>query len=346
MSRAATVYYVRFGGPNPGMVGRRATDNATGNRVGVEEVSRERDRAGSTSTAPGRTMSNVYSQRDVSRLFNMTTSRLQYWDKSGFLSPSGHNGRHRCYTFQDLIAIRSVKTLLDNGISLQRTRRILAKLKEALPRTSHPLGRLRIMADAKTVIVTDVERDFEADTGQLLLDFDVKSLESQVAALPSQQANSRHMSAYEWYLEGCRLDECEETLYLAEQAYHRAIHMDPTLANAYTNLGNLLYRTGGVEDAKALYKKAIEVDVNQPEAHYNLGFLEFDAGRFKEAEGCFSRAIELDNTFADAHFNLAITCFRLGKTEHAELRLKTYLSLDPEGPWAETARQRLEELSR
>jgi tetratricopeptide (TPR) repeat protein len=290
-------------------------------------------------------MSGVYSQKDVCRLFSVTRSRLRYWDKSGFLSPSGRNGRRRCYTFQDLIAIRSVMTLLDNGISLQRTRRILAKLRDALPRSSHPLGRLRILADAKTVIVTDVDRDIEADTGQMLLNFEVKSLENQVAELPNHEPESRHMSAYEWYLEGCRLDECEETLALAEKAYHRAIHMDPTLANAYTNLGNLLYRTGSAEDAKALYEKAIEVDGKQPEAHYNLGFLEFDAGRFVDAEACFSRAIELDATFADAHFNLAITCFRLGKTEHAEQRLRTYLSLEPEGPWADTARQRLDELS-
>jgi tetratricopeptide (TPR) repeat protein len=290
-------------------------------------------------------MSGTYTFKEVSRLFGITESRLRYWDRSGFLSPSGHNGRRRCFTFQDLIGIRSVKTLLENGITLQRTRRILSKLREAIPKSAQPLGRLRIMADAKTVVVADADRDFEADTGQLLLDFSVKSLEDEVVSeFPDKQAEERLLSAYEWYIEGCRLDESEETLALAEEAYHRAIHLDPTMANAYTNLGNLLYRTGAAEDAKALYQKAVEVNPNQPEAHYNLGFLEFEEGRLEEAKACFKRAIELDATFADAHFNLAITSVRLGETAQAVQQLEAYLSLEPTGAWADVARQRLQEI--
>ena len=33
--------------------------------------------------------------------------------------------------------------------------------------------------------------------------------------------------AFEWYLEGCRLDEDPTSLAKAEEAYHRAIHLDP-----------------------------------------------------------------------------------------------------------------------
>jgi tetratricopeptide (TPR) repeat protein len=164
--------------------------------------------------------------------------------------------------------------------------------------------------------------------------------------LPDKAEEERVTSAYEWYLKGCALDENPETLTFAEEAYHKAIYLDPTLANAYTNLGNLLYRKGGAEDARVLYQKAIEVDEDQPEAHYNLGFLEFEARRFSEASVCFSKAVALDDTFADAHFNLAITLFRLGNTEKAETQLQTYLSLEPSGPWADVARRRLQELGR
>jgi DNA-binding transcriptional MerR regulator len=332
--KAAMVYYVEFGGMNPGVIGKRVSDGHrqedTGKEVALPKGLAFRRR----SEAPGRTMSTSYSFKEVSKLFGIAEKRLRYWDKSGLLSPSGHNGRRRCFTFQDLIGLRSVKTLLDNGISLQRTRRIVGKLKEALPKSAQPLGKLRIMADAKTVVVADAERNFEADTGQLLLDFDVKSFEKEVVSeFPDKSADERVLSAYEWYLEGCRLDETEETLSLAA-----------TLANAYTNLGNLLYRTGSVEDAKALYRKATEVDVNQPEAHYNLGFLEFEADRLETAKQSFEKAVELDNTFADAHFNLAITLYRLGETAEAKRRLETYLSLEPTGPWADVARQRLHEL--
>lgn len=347
MTKATTICYVRFGSVNPGIIGRRFIGRAEEREGGeIDESPNHEKRGDGPTELPVRIMSGVYTVKDVSRLFDLSEGRLRYWDKSDFLSPTGYDGRRRCYTFQDLIGIRSLKTLLDNGISVRRARRILKKLRDAIPRSSHPLSKLRIMADAKTVVVADADREFDADTGQLLLDFEVRTLQSEVAELTDQAEKTEELSAYEWYLEGCRLDECADTLKEAEEAYHRAIHLDPSLANAYTNLGNLLYRTGSVEDAKALYEKAIEVDSHQPEAHYNLGFLEFEARRFPSAEAHFTRAVKLDSTFADAHFNLAITFYRLGKNERAQSQLETYLSLEPNGVWADLARQRLEEISK
>jgi len=215
-------------------------------------------------------------------------------------------------------------------------------LKEKLPLGPHPLGRLRIRGDARNIVVVDDDREFEAASGQLLIDFSVKSIEeSVVAELPSHKRSRENRTAYEWYLEGCRLDEDPATLAKAEEAYHRAIYLDPKLANAYTNLGNLRYRAGESEDAKILYAKAIEVDGGQPEAHYNLGFLEFEDGNLGRARDCFERAVVLDPTFADAHFNLAMTLYRLDIEQGAREHWRSYLALDPEGPWAEIARRRL-----
>ena len=195
------------------------------------------------------------------------------------------------------------------------------------------------------MVVADDDHEFEVHSGQLIMDFSVQSIhESIVAELPSHRQDPDHRSAYEWYLEGCRLDETEELLELAEEAYHRAIYLDPTLANAYTNLGNLRYRAGAAQDAKTLYIKAIEVDRNQPEAHYNLGFLEFEDGELEKAWRCFEQAVELDPTFADAHFNLAMTLFRLDEDDLARNHWRRYLSLEPTGPWADIARRRLQEV--
>lgn len=341
-----SVIFVRFGGPRRGEVGRLELRHGARRAPGAASVwpTAEDEERLDEPRAPGRIMSETFSRREVCRLFDISDGRLRYWDRSGFLSPTGRDGRTKCYTFQDLISVRSAKTLLDNGVSLQRTRRILTELREKLPRSTHPLGQLRIRGDARTVVVIEDEREFEADSGQLLLDFSVSSLEQTIVSeLPARRAAAERRTAYEWYLEGCRLDENEATLTQAEEAYHRAIHLDSSLANAYTNLGNIRYRAGAVEDARALYEKAIEVDPAQPEAHYNLGFLEFEVGAFEEAEACFRRALDLDPTFADAHFNLAMTVFRMGLVDEARVHWKRYLSLEPTGPWAEIARRRLQE---
>jgi DNA-binding transcriptional MerR regulator len=341
VSDPTPVVYVRFSGPRRGESGVRLVGEIE-DLVRIAAEGRANDAPRPTLRAPGRTMSATFSWREVSRLFEISEGRLRYWDRSGFLSPSGHDGRSHCFTFQDLVCVRSAKALLEGGVSVQRARKLVVALKEKLPLGPHPLGRLRIRGDARNVVVVEDEREFEAASGQLLIDFSVKSIEeSVVAELPSHKRSKENRTAYEWYLEGCRLDEDPSTLAKAEEAYHRAIYLDPKLANAYTNLGNLRYRAGEPEDARILYAKAIEVDAGQPEAHYNLGFLEFEEGNLGRARDCFEKAVVLDPTFADAHFNLAMTLYRLDVAQDAQEHWRRYLALDPEGPWAEIARRRL-----
>lgn len=341
MSEPGSIYYVQFGGLRPRLIGRRVLDG--GNTMPSQGLG-ERSEDGELSP-PGQIASGIFTCKEVSRLFDVSEARLRYWDRSGFVSPTGFDGRRRCYTFQDLIGVRAAKSLLESGVSLQRARRMIEMLRKKLPNTAYPLNRMRILCDAKTVVVADEDCEFEADSGQLLLDFKVKNIEERVVSeLPEYKARKKERTAYEWYLEGCRLDESDETVAEAEDAYHRAIHMDPTLANAYTNLGNLLYRTGSAGDARALYEKAIEVDPDQPEGHYNLGFVEFECQDLENAKKRFLRAVELDPTFSDAYFNLAMTLYKLGELDEARIQWQRYLDFEPDGPWADVARERLRDL--
>ena len=63
-----------------------------------------------------------------------------------------------------------------------------------------------------------------------------------------------------------RLDE-------AIDAYHRAIALDPTHANAYSNLGVLLRATGKPVEAEAAYRTAIRLNPEHIDAYTNLGIL-------------------------------------------------------------------------
>ena len=61
-------------------------------------------------------------------LTGCTPHQLRYWDKVGLVEPSiqttdGRPGRRRIYSFRDLVGLRVVKSLLDNGLSIQRVRR-------------------------------------------------------------------------------------------------------------------------------------------------------------------------------------------------------------------------------
>jgi DNA-binding transcriptional MerR regulator len=288
-------------------------------------------------------LTDVYSRREVARLFGLTVSRLKYWQRSGFLAPSARDGRRRFYTFQDLIGIRAAKGLLDAGVPLQKVRRTVEAIHASLPKVTSPLSELRVVADGSAVLVKSREGAFEPTTGQLVLDFEVEALKDDVVrVLRSGPTPAERRTAYEHYLEGCRLDEDEATFDEAEAAYRRALAADPSLANALTNLGNVRYRRGAIDEAEMLYNKALGVDPEQPEAYYNLGFLHYERGEPDEAVALFETALRHDPAFGDAHFNLAMALEELGESARARGHWLSYLELEPQGAWADIARRHLD----
>ena len=53
-------------------------------------------------------MIELYSVKDVSKIFGQSESRLRYWIQSGFLWPSVRRGGQYFYTFEDLITIHTI----------------------------------------------------------------------------------------------------------------------------------------------------------------------------------------------------------------------------------------------
>lgn len=279
----------------------------------------------------------LYTVAEVARLFGYKPSRLRYWHRSGVLGPSVRVQGRNYYSFQDLVGVRAAKGLLEQGVPLRQVRRSVESLREAFPKTSQPLSELRVLSDGRTVLVQDDAGTYEPTTGQALLDFRIDGLESDVVRLLHFDHDDRSR-AYEHYLEGCRHDENEETFEQAEQAYKKALSLDPTLSNALTNLGNLEYRRQQHEAAEQYYRDALECDPEQPEALYNLGFLCFERDEVEEAVVLFREALNSDPSFADAHFNLAMALEECGEGAAAQPHWQRYLALEPEGSWADIAR--------
>jgi tetratricopeptide (TPR) repeat protein len=180
---------------------------------------------------------------------------------------------------------------------------------------------------------------FDPVTGQLLLDFDLGALRDDVVrALPARPVRRDARTAYDWFLEGCRLDAEDATRLSAEAAYRKAIRLDPTLATAYINLGTLRLLAGALGEAEAMYRKALSLDDSLAEAFYNLGFMKLEARVFDEAIELLERATALEPEFADAHFNLAVALHEKGRGAEALPHWSAYLALEPEGPYAPIAR--------
>ncbi len=299
-----------------------------------------------TTTPPppdrGEPLSDLFTSTEVARLLGVSAGRLRSLDRAKIVSPSGHRGRQRAYTFQDLIALRATHELLEHRVRLRDVARAIGALRHVLPRVTRPLQELRIVGDGRRVVVRAEEGSFEPLTGQMVLDFQVQALRDDVVrVLRPESSPSRSRTAYDTYVQASGLDEDPATYDEAEELYKRAVRLDPSLAIAYTNLGNIRFRRGDEPGAEALYRRAIGIDPNQPEAHYNLGYVMLERGEARVATTYFERALEGDPRFADAHFNLAMAWERLGERANARPHWKKYLELEPSGTWADVAREHL-----
>jgi tetratricopeptide (TPR) repeat protein len=288
-------------------------------------------------------LTDLFTRSELSRLLGLAPARLRSLDRSGIASPSGRRNGRRAYTFQDLIAIRTAQALLEQKVRLRDVSRAVQALKQSLPKVTRPLAELRIVSDGRRVVVRQHDgAPFEPVTGQLMLNFEIKSLRDEVVrVLRPSAGRERARTAYELYLRASQLDEDTATVQAAEQLYEQAIQLDPWLAIAYTNLGNIRFRRGDAEGANELYQKALGIDPDQPEAQYNLGYVMLERGEPQASIPLFEGALRADPGFSDAHFNLAMALEQVGQPQQARKYWLSYIDLEPSGTWSEIARRHL-----
>jgi tetratricopeptide (TPR) repeat protein len=227
-------------------------------------------------------------------------------------------------------------------VRLRDVARAIQNIRATLPKVTRPLSELRVVFDGKAVVVRSAAGAFEPLTGQMVLDFQVKELRDDVVrVLRPRVGKERARTAYELYMRASQLDEDPATMSEAEALYRRALEIDPWLAIAYTNLGNICFRRNAEDQAEVLYLKALELDAAQPEAQYNLGYVMLERGHAAEAIRYFHGAIGSDPRFADAYYNLAMAYEQLGDPAKARPCWRRYLELEPTGTWAEIARKHL-----
>ena len=287
-------------------------------------------------------VTDVFTPREVARLTGLSAARLRALDRDDLVSPSGVLAGKPAYTFRDLIVVRTVQGLLGRKVKTRDVAAAVRALRTALPRVTRPLAELRVVSDGARLVVRSQEGTFEPVSGQMVLDFDVRDLEADVVRVLRPKAREdRIRAAFELYSRASQLDEDAKTMDEAEKLYERAIELDPALAIAHTNLGNIAFRRGDEAGAVALYQRALAIDPSQPEAQYNLGYVLLERGQAKEALHHFEGAVRIDGDFADAHFYLAMTYETLGRRDRARPSWRRYLELEPAGTWAEIARKHL-----
>lgn len=129
--------------PNP-EPRKRSTEAAVARRQAVEPE-------------PDRDAEDGYSGPELMWFTGLTYRQLDYWDTTGLLRPSisvaNGSGSQRRYSIGDVRLARTMKRLLDAGVSLQRIRGVGAALAE-LPEDADAFA---VIGDEVTVVRTGEE---------------------------------------------------------------------------------------------------------------------------------------------------------------------------------------------
>lgn len=280
-----------------------------------------------------------FSPEDVQRILGLTAKQLDYWDRLGLVSPQQEQGS-RFYDFRDLISLRTVKQLLEQGIPANRLQRALAALREKLNKVKAPLAELCVLSDGKDVIVERHGARLEPLSGQFVLNFETREIDERVRVIAAP-ARTGKRSADDWLATALACESGTGTRDEAIDAYDRALQVDPQRIDALLNCGTLYYEDGNLEKASEYFQRATAVDPNHALARFNLGTVLDEMGDIEAARQHLRLAVRLLPDYPDAHYNLAFVCEKLGAFSEAREHWQAYVRLDPVGPWSSYARQRL-----
>lgn len=141
----------------------------------------------------------------------------------------------------------------------------------------------------------------------------------------------------------------------AIEAYEQAIVLKPNDPALHNNAGGLYARAGRVEDAQRAYEKAVALNPSQAGTYYyNMGVTFVNAGQHKAAIEPLRKTIEANPKNAAAYYWLGICLYSTAEYKIEEGQVKTillpgtveafekYLELEPNGQYAEQARQNLQ----
>jgi len=90
----------------------------------------------------------------------------------------------------------------------------------------------------------------------------------------------------------------------ATECYLRAIGLNPNLAIAYHNLGEMLVREKRWDEAIANYRQSIAINPESFESYHSLGKTWADRGECDRAIACYRKSVEINPNYARAYLSL------------------------------------------
>ena len=268
-----------------------------------------------------------YTIRSIQEMLGLSRGVISSLIAAGFVAPTRGARREYRFTFQDVVLLRTAADLQAARIAPRRILLALRRLKEKLP-AELPLAGLRISAVGNDVTVRDGGSQWQAESGQLVMDFELAPVKGSVTFL--QRAPAHAPKASDDIDTVFNLGEALESTdrKAAEAAYRKVLALDPDHADAYLNLGALLCEAKRCKEAVALYDEALRRKPGEALLHFNRAVALEDQGRPVEALAAYNASLLLAPDLADAHYNAARLHEQLGDAKNAVRHFSAYRRLE------------------
>jgi tetratricopeptide (TPR) repeat protein len=283
----------------------------------------------------------AYTREEARRLVGVSERQLKSWENQKLLP------HHLQYSFRELLALRTLIRLRKDSVPAAQIKRALTALRRKLAHLEDPLTDLKLYADGKRIRVEIEGKAMEAESFQLLLNFDQIELRRMLefpAKDPEVEEREKRAVAERWFQRGLELEQSGQAAETVIEAYEKALELDPKSAGALVNLGTIYFNGRDYPRAKKYYERALEVDPQYALAHFDLANLYDERGERAKAMEHYHAALKIAPNYADAHYNLALLYQGSNQTMRAVQHWTTYLKLDPAGHWANIARKELAKL--
>jgi len=142
--------------------------------------------------------------------------------------------------------------------------------------------------------------------------------------------------------------EKDDALNQAVENYNKALELKPDDAGMHNNLALTFAKMKKFPESKGELEKAAAIDpAGAGKYYYNLGAILTNTGQTDAALEAFKTAIEKDPNYADAHYQYAVALSsKMQTTADGKVipppgmkeALEKYLTLKPDGPYAEGAK--------
>jgi tetratricopeptide (TPR) repeat protein len=286
-------------------------------------------------------MSQSFTREAALRLLRVSERQLKTWERQKLVEPAA------VYGFRELLALRTLIKLRESKVAPLQIRRAVQALTKKLRGVDDPLTQLKLYADGKKIHVDLDGLAMEAESGQLLLDFDPGELSRLLEFRPKENPKAerdQRQAAEHWFQRGLDLEATGGSPTEIIEAYEKAIELDPASAGALVNLGTIYFNTRNFTMAEKYYTLATETDPEYALAHFDLGNLCDECGDRGRALEHYLAALKISPNYADAHYNIALLYQGARQNMKAVRHWMAYLKLDPSSEWATIARRELDKL--